>query len=99
MKRTRSLDDPNQVVTADMTRVQEDEAQNELEELESAKSFAFRARSEFPTTRSFGLIEQLEEPCNRPSRSRLRLYLVRHGESEANLDTTKVTSLFFFTNL
>jgi hypothetical protein len=87
-------------VTTDLTLVldenegQEEEAeQNEKKGLELQPSWVQRCRSDFPTHRALGpsasaLVER------RPDKSRLRLLLVRHGESEANV---RVDSLLILT--
>jgi hypothetical protein len=80
--------------TADMQELAELEQDDQDQELSAGRSFAVRARSTFPTTR---LLKQRDddEPSPGPpmSRDRVHVYLVRHGESEANVDPSILLTL------
>ncbi len=61
--------------------------------LRSSKSFAVRAKSTFPTTRPVRLHMDMDSPGAPMSKERINVYLVRHGESEANVDPSVLLRL------
>ncbi len=88
-----SPDRPPTAATADIAEMgRQEEAAEERDELSASRSFAVRAKSTFPTTR---LLKHDDEPSRGPpmSRERVSVYLVRHGESEANVDPAILLSL------
>ncbi len=85
---------PPTAATADMVRHElgeEELRRDERGELSASRSFAARAKSTFPTTR---LLSREEPQAGPPmSTARVNVYLVRHGESEANVDPSVLLTL------